>query len=292
MNKRRITIVLQVALLFCTWTVTAQIRLDQLPAAVYRHNPDLKLYFVVPPQTDAGAKLPAIVFFFGGGWTHGNPTAFLRQADYFSRRGMIAILADYRTKNRHGVSPDQCVADSKSVMRYLKTHADEWHIDTTRLAAAGGSAGGHLAAATALVKGFDAPEEDRSVSPRPSALLLLNPVLSNAPAPEGYGYDLVQQDFPAISPLHNIHVGAPPTLIMSGDKDRLIPVSTVKAFARKMRKAGAPCEVEIYEGAGHSFFNYSKNPDFFRRTLIRMDDFLVSLGFLKPRASSEEQEIE
>lgn len=290
MNKRKITILLQAALLFCPWTGTAQPRLDRLPEAVYRHDPDLKLRFVTPPQSVAGDRLPAIVFFFGGGWTHGNPTAFLRQAEYFSRRGMVAVLADYRTKSRHGVTPDRCVADARSVMRYLKTHAGEWRIDTARLAAAGGSAGGHLAAATALLEGFDAPDDDRTVSPRPSALLLLNPVLSNAPAPEGYGYDLVRPFFPAISPLHNVHGGAPPTLVMSGDKDRFVPISTVKAFARKMRKAGVPCEVEIYEGAGHGFFNYDKSPMFFRRTLLRMDDFLVSLGFLEPRAASGREE--
>lgn len=251
----------------------------------YRHNPELKLYFFYPHDLNDNELRPAIVFFFGGGWVKGNVWAFARQAKVLSERGMVAILADYRVSSRHGTSPIACVEDAKSVMRYLKIHSQKHHIDTTMLAAGGGSAGAHIAAATALVKGFDSLEDDLSVSPAPKALVLFNPVFNNAPSPEGWGYEKIKDVFPQISPAHNIREGAPPTLVMLGTQDKLVPISTAEAFKNEMESCGSRCDLELYEGAGHGFFNYSRyktgEKDFYSKTLSRMIDFLKSLGYIK-----------
>ncbi len=257
----------------------------------YRHDPDLKLYFIYPDEELAqGETRPAIVFFFGGGWTNGTVQAFASQGKRLAGRGMIAVLADYRVKTKYGTPPQACIEDAKSAMRYVRKNAERLHIDPSRIAAGGGSAGGHLAAATALVKGFDSPSDDLSVSPRPDALVLFNPVFNNAPAPEGYGYERIKEDFPAFSPAHNITPGAPPTLVMVGTKDHLIPVAVAEDFAAKMKAVGSRCELELYEGAGHGFFNYNynrkdvpeelKGPKFYFETLARTERFLESLGYL------------
>ncbi|MBN86612.1 MAG: hypothetical protein CL885_03730, partial [Dehalococcoidia bacterium] len=70
-----------------------------------------------------------------------------------------------------------CIEDGKSAIRWVREHASELGIDPNRLAAGGGSAGGHVAATTGVLKGLDNPAEDASVSSRPRALVLFNPVI-------------------------------------------------------------------------------------------------------------------
>lgn len=290
MTDMKKTALILFSLVFSGLAVSAQTTeryvLDTLavPNAVYRHDPDLKLYFLYPEGLEEGEMRPSIVFFFGGAWVNGSVNAFAMQAKALSEKGMVAVLADYRVKSRNGTTPVACVEDAKSVMRYLKTNAEKHHIDTSRLAAAGGSAGAHIAAAAALVKGFDSPSDDLSVSPVPKALVLFNPVFNNAPAPEGWGYEKVKDYFPQISPAHNIRAGAPPTLVMLGTEDKLVPVSTAETFRKDMEASGARCDLELYEGAGHGFFHYSPKrtgeKDFYRRTLSRTVAFLESLGYI------------
>ena len=145
---------------------------------VYKTVGETKLYLhVFRPANKNAKKLPAIVFFFGGGWTSGTVTQFVKHSEHLAARGMVAIVADYRVKSRHGVTPIECVMDAKSALRWVRGHANEFGIDANRIAAGGGSAGGHLAAATALVKGFEEKSEDLKVSSRPNALALFNPAL-------------------------------------------------------------------------------------------------------------------
>ncbi len=120
----------------------------------------LMLHIFQPADRKAGETRPAIVFFFGGGWRQGTVTQFVEHSKHLSSRGMVAIVADYRVKSRHGVTPVECIADAKSAIRWVRSHAKEFGIDPYWIAAGGGSAGGHLAAATATVREFDEKGED------------------------------------------------------------------------------------------------------------------------------------
>jgi acetyl esterase/lipase len=138
---------------------------------------ELKLTVHYPPGWKKEDRRPGIVFFFGGGWNNGKVTQFERQAEYLASRGMVAARADYRVKSRHGVTPDKCVEDAKSAIRWMRKKAADLGVDPERIVSAGGSAGGHIAACTALCPGLDAADEDPSISSKPNALLLFNPVL-------------------------------------------------------------------------------------------------------------------
>jgi acetyl esterase len=236
---------------------------------------ELTLHVFTPPGHTVDTPRPAIVFFFGGGWQRGAPTQFYRQSAYLAERGMVAICADYRTRDRHGTEPDASTRDGKSAMRWVRAHAAELGIDPSRIAAGGGSAGGHLAAAAAMLEGFNEAGEDTAISSRPDALVLFNPVLDTGPT--GVGYERVKDYWRAFSPLHNIRPGLPPTLIMLGTEDRLIPVATAEDFSARMVAAGVRCEVALYAGQPHGFFNEAK----YAETLAAMDRFLVSLGYLE-----------
>ena len=137
----------------------------------------LPLHIFNPEKHKASDKRPAIVFFFGGGWTNGTPTQFVEHCKYLAQRGMVAITVEYRVKSRHNVTPMECVSDAKSALRWVRWNANELGIDPNRIAAGGGSAGGHLAAATATVSGYDEAGENTKVSAQPNALVLFNPAL-------------------------------------------------------------------------------------------------------------------
>ncbi len=248
---------------------------------------DLSLYFFVPQFVEQREKRPAIIFFFGGGWVGGTPAQFKPHADYLKSRGMIAILADYRTKKSHGATPKQCVADAKSAMRYLRANAAKHQVDPDRLVAAGGSAGGHLAAATATVSAFDEQGEDTSVSAVPNALVLFNPVYDNSPGQ--WGNKSVIEYWRQISPAHNIRAGMPPAIVFLGSNDKLISVATAREFQAKMKAVESRSDLHIYEGKGHGFFNYGRDENIsFADTVAKMDKFLVELGYLKGECSIQE----
>jgi acetyl esterase/lipase len=241
---------------------------------------NLQLHVFKPEGLRSDDERPAIVFFFGGGWVGGSPSQFYPHCRYLASRGMVAISAEYRVKSRHKTTPYECVKDGKSAIRWVRTHAEELGVDPNRIAAGGGSAGGHVAAATALVEGFEETEEPKSVSARPNALVLFNPVFDNGP--DGWGHDRVKEHWRAFSPMHNINKTAPPTVVFLGTNDKLIPVSTGEEYKHRMEKAGRRCDLHLYEGQPHGFFNYrdSKNT-YYYQTVIEADKFLGSLGYIE-----------
>lgn len=250
-------------------------------AEVYKNasGDDLWIYRFDPRQNADTAK-PAVVFFFGGSWTGGSVSQFEQHARYLASRGIVSFLADYRVKTRQNTQPDACVADGKSAIRWVRKNATRLGVDPTRIAAGGGSAGGHVAAATGICDGLDAPEEkNSSTSSKANALLLFNPVYDNGP--NGYGHNRVKEWFPAISPAHNLSKDDPPTIVFLGSEDRLIPVSTAEKFDRDMTTLGIQSELWVYDGQPHGFFNEHKNQKAFVDTVRKMDRFLQSLDWLK-----------
>lgn len=246
---------------------------------IYKRIDTVALYMDVyrPEQAGKDEPLPAMVFFFGGGWTGGSTEQFKPHAEYFSKRGLVCFLVDYRVEKRQGTTPFESLKDAKSAIRYIKEHASRFNIDTSRIIAAGGSAGGHLAAATALITKFNDRRDNLAISPRPAALVLFNPVIDNGP--EGYGYKRIGERYLDFSPLHNIRGDVPPAILFLGTDDKLIPVATAKRYKAAVEAAGSRCDLVLYEGQPHGFFNY-KNTSYFQNTVYKADRFLESLGIL------------
>jgi acetyl esterase len=247
---------------------------------------ELKLWIFEGTGTaEKGAPRPAIVFFFGGGWKFGSPTQFVPQARALAERGMVACVADYRVASRDGVKPTECVADAKACVRWIRSNAGRLGVDPGRIIAAGGSAGGHLAAATAFLPGLDPDGKDSPVSSAPNALALFNPALVLAPVEgvdlTGFLANATEERLGCrpeeISPAHHVRNGGVPTLIHHGSVDSTVPFASAEKFAALMKAAGNYCELVCYEGQAHGFFN---RPPFQESTLEKTDAFLVSLGYL------------
>ncbi len=262
----------------------------------------LQLHIFNPRGHQPRNRRSAIVFFFSGGWNVGSPTQFFPQCEYFASRGMVAISAEYRVKSRHGSSPRECVKDAKSAIRWIRRHASELGIDPNQLAAGGGSAGGHIAAAAATVRGFNEAGEDQGVSCIPNALVLFNPAIDNGPkivddAPAnlprrkqaGWGYGRVREYWRDFSPMHNISRNTPPTIIFLGGNDAYISTATVGEFKQRMKAKGRRCDLRIYENQPHEFYNFRNKNKYYLETLLEAHEFLASLGFLPAPQGSLEQ---
>ena len=242
---------------------------------------DLRIYRFDPPGHKPGSdRRPAAVFFFGGSWNTGTVKQFENQARYLAARGMVTFVADYRVQTRQGTTPRECVMDGKSAVRWIRQNADRLGIDPDKIAAGGGSAGGHVAAATGVCDDFEDPADDTSVSSKPNLLLLFNPVSFNGPG--GFGADRVQEWFPAISPAHNLSKDDPPSIVFLGMDDKLIPVEQAEYFRDEAKKLGLDTELHLYEGAPHGFFNPPPRGKFenVKDTFLKMDAFLVRHGYL------------
>jgi len=239
----------------------------------------LRLFVYLPKDHKHADRRPAIVFFFGGGWMGGSPSQFREHARYLASRGMVALTAEYRTKRKHGTPPFTCVADAKSAMRWVRANAAKLGVDPGRIVASGGSAGGHLAAATAFLDGFDEPTDDKTVSPRPNALVLFNPVIDTTE--KGYGASRLGDKTVAFSPVHHVAKGAPPAIVFHGTADKTVPFENVERFRDRMKAVGARCELVAFEGKGHGFFNTGREGGAaYRATVRAADAFLASLGYL------------
>lgn len=248
---------------------------------VYKEVGDFALTMnIFEPTNKSNSPRAAIVFFFGGGWVGGDPKQFYPHCRHLAEQGMVAMSAEYRIRSKHETTPFECVKDGKSAVRWIRQNAVRLGIDPNRIAAGGGSAGGHVAAATGTVTGLD-EDSDQSISARPNALVLFNPVYDNGP--DGYGHERVKDRYRDISPMHNISEDMPPAIVFLGTKDKLIPVATAETFKRRMFEVGVLSELELYPEQGHGFFNHGRSENrFYNQTVAKMDEFLKTLGFLAP----------
>lgn len=230
----------------------------------------LKASVFLPDDYDESKSFPTIVIFHGGSWRTGEANWHFPDCAYWSDRGMIAMSVDYRLKDRDNVEvPLECVKDAKTTVRFLRTNAAKLKIDREKIVVAGGSAGGQLAAATAMITGASSNDQshDLSISCKPDAVILYNPYFKCAAE---------------LSPPEHVVKGLPPTIAFLGDQDPAIPVADLKAFHENMKKEGNVSALYIGKGGKHGFCN-GRNPrnPFFYWSLELADQFLVEQGILE-----------
>jgi acetyl esterase/lipase len=250
---------------------------------IYKQVDDrhLAIYVTKPEHWTPQDSRPAVVFFHGGGWTGGAPGQFSEHAQYLASRGMVCFQVQYRLLDKSDQQPPvTCTQDAKSAMRWVRQRCAEFGIDPQRIASAGGSAGGHLAAFVGTVDGGDAPQDDLTISAKSNAMLLFNPVYDNGPG--GWGTTRVGERFAEFSPLHNLTPDDPPSIVFLGTEDKLIPVATAEKFRDISLGQGVLSELHTYSGQPHGFFNVSQdNGRWYIETLTATDRFLAKLGWLQ-----------
>lgn len=239
---------------------------------------DLLLHVFKPTGWQATDQRACFVTIHGGGWTGGAPLRMYPFASHYAQVGLVGISVQYRLNNaKAGVTVFDCVKDARSALRYIRSHAAELGIDPQKIIVSGGSAGGHLSAATALFDGVDDASDNTAVSPVPNALVLLFPVIDTSK--EGYGNAKIGERWQDLSPVHHVRAGLPPTLTFHGTGDTVTPFKGAQAFHDAMLKAGNRSELVVNEGGTHGYL--MRTQPLFDECLAKTDAFLRSQGLVK-----------
>ncbi len=245
---------------------------------------------VFKPQEEKEGDLrprPAVAFFYSSGWDSGLLSQFAPHCMYFSHRGAVAFLFDYRVSSRHGSTPRDAMADARSAIRWIRMNAEALGIDPTKVIAAGGAAGAQIALSAAMLEGFDDEGDDVTISCSPNALLLFNPILDTTRKGSEAEKFSDKKQAKAASPITHCRKRLPPMMLFHGTLDRVVPYETSRKFVRKMRWRGNDCKLTTYEGCGHGFFNFNVDAGLYELTLNAADSFLVERGFLAPEAEPD-----
>jgi acetyl esterase/lipase len=255
-------------------------KLEPTRVVVYKKVGDRELHLNVfePDGFQPSDRRACFLTIHGGGWTGLEPRRQYPFAAHFAKLGMVGIAIEYRLfKRGSGTTVFDCVRDSRSAMRYVRAHATDFGIDPEKIVVNGGSAGGHLAAGTALFDGVDQEGEDTSVSCMPNALVLFFPVIDTSA--EGYGNAKIGSRWRELSPLHRVRPGVPPTIIFHGTGDTVTPFKGAQAFHDAMLAAGNRCELVPTARAAHGYLMREKK--LYDEAVERTEAFLEELGFLE-----------
>lgn len=251
---------------------------------------DLRLHVAKPTGWSKADRRPCFVAFFGGGWSSGTPERSIGWAKWAAGYGLVGVAPDYRTRNRLGGTPEDCVSDARAAVRWVEAHAEELGIDPKKLICMGGSAGGHVAAWTAIPSPGPG-KDDPAPGILPAALVLLNPVTDTKDGGYGgtkrFGGDPARAQ--ACSVPDQMPAKMPPTIVFHGTADKTVPYANSVAFRDKLTSNGSRCELVTFEGLGHSY-NSSQYGEAGKAADQKTHDdvtaFLSSLGLMgKPKST-------
>ncbi len=239
----------------------------------------LHIEIVRPAGAVPAGGRPCVVFFHGGGWRRGSTKQFMAFSNLLAQRGVIGMSAEYRLlEGPEGAVPIDAVEDARSAMRWVRKNATQLGCDVNRIGAGGGSSGGHLALMTAMKTPLDDPKDDLGIDPRPAALVVLNAPLNF----DDYPSPVPVLERRKVAPFYLVDGTLPPTLMMQGTKDKVVPYRQATQFLDKAKSLGVRDITLIpFEGRSHGFFNKGKGePGDFDAAAGNMMDFLHRLGWL------------
>ncbi|HXI83526.1 MAG TPA: alginate lyase family protein [Verrucomicrobiae bacterium] len=258
---------------------TTPVSLPGAETFIYRDGkPDpMRLHVFKPKNWKAEDRRPALVFFFGGGWTRGTPERSASYAKWAATLGMVGIAPDYRTKERFNTSPLESVADGRAALRWIEDHADRLGIDPKRIVVGGSSAGGHVALWTAIEHTPPGSATNEAPLIKPFALILVSPV-SDTSSAVGYTPKRFGDKAEALSPVQQLDAKMPPVLVFHGDADTTVTNAQSIALHAGLIASSNVCEFITVPGGEHGF--QSQLPEWKDKSRIVMTDFLAKQGVL------------
>ena len=241
--------------------------LDYVGDGHRRHRLD-----VYAAEAPGAAPRPVLLYIHGGAWVIGDKSQqAIPMLNEMASRGWVCVAINYRLSPK-ATWPDH-VVDCKRAIAWMKEHISDFGGDPGAIAVAGGSAGGHLATLCALTANDPAfqpgfHDADTSLVAAVSIYGVLE--MTGDPTSSGRHGDLLlrllerevmkqkldenHSLFEAASPLHRIHPGAPPMLVLQGRNDSLVPVDVARQFVHRFNDvATAPLAYVELPLAQHAF---------------------------------------
>lgn len=219
---------------------------------------------------DGPGPFPAAILIHGGGFDEGSKSTNVRPLfDVLANAGFAWFSIDYR------MAPEfrfpQAIDDVNSAIRWVKSHASEYHLDSSKLALIGESAGGFLVnyagthelsdAKIAAVVDIYGPvdygklAELRRDHPERFNMSSIKRHAANGGGIRFFGAEELNDaglaKLRSVSPIFAVHKGMPPFLAIHGTKDDQVLYEQSVAMCEAMRKVSAPCELVTIEGGGH-----------------------------------------
>ncbi|GAA4439702.1 alpha/beta hydrolase [Bremerella cremea] len=244
------------AILFlATWRSTLQAEMGAiryLPNQVFAEREDkiLKADVYLPPGE---GPFPAVLMIHGGAWAGGSRSHMATHAIFLANHGYAVATITYRFAPTH-IYPAQ-LEDCQAALDWLVTNAEEFHIDTNRIAGWGYSAGGHLAC---LVATMDA--EDEGETPLLKAVVAGGAPcdFTNEPLHSqrlkfflGGSRANVPETYTEASPLTHVTAKCPPIFFFHGTEDDVVPIDNAERMHAKLTNLGIPTTFFKSEGRGH-----------------------------------------
>ena len=231
-------------------------------------NVDLEAHVFYPENHDKNDKRSVYVFFHGGGWSLGTPEWGYKDAVEMSERGMVVISFEYRLIDVHGTDLTMGAEDTRHAIAWVRDNAELLGVNPEKIVAAGFSAGGHLAALTAMIT-----DDKLKSSSQPNALIVHSASYNLTKNP---WFEEVTYGKPkSVSPFHQAKPNMIPTILFHGDQDHLAPIAEFNEFVSRLKELENDFEYHIFENVGHFFRNDQARKDVDRLTL----KFLEKHGF-------------
>lgn len=241
-------------------TVERQLLSVTTPAGV-----ELELYQF---SDNSNTPQPAVLLFHGGSWVKGTPAQLFRICSGLAEQGFTVFSAEYRLIGKNTDTVEDCVADVRTMYKWVEAHANELGVDASQLFVGGASAGGHLALCLITL-----PIEGATHAPQ--GYIGYNPVVTTTDERFVKTFKDKVNDY---DPMQHLSASMPPMIIFHGDSDTVVPIETVQAFAQQSSKLGVPCTIEVFPDCGHGFFNYSRaTPEQLERLKAQAGRFLQEL---------------
>lgn len=231
----------------------------------------LKLDLYLPLAARADGGMPVVVLVHGGGWRAGFRSEFAPMAVRLAQQGYAAVAIDYRLS---GEAPyPAAIHDVRAAVRWVRSHAGEYHLNPQRIALAGGSAGGQiasLAGVTGHLQRFDPGAADSAVSSAVQAVVNIDGLSDfTAAAALKYEDDPAKQPSAAgawfggryaergalwaeASPIRYVRPGMPPVLFIASAQPRFAVGR--EDMAARMAQVGVASRTLVLPGTPHAFW--------------------------------------